>query len=131
MADYNALPVLGQRSRWDFSDIANSFGSGLMSGGSMLLGLPGDAKQAMASAHDQYIRPIEQRLGYQGPSREVMQQVYAQAPSLMPSSGQLLRLAGALVGPPHVPQTDAGDLAYTVGQKIPGIPLFLAMRGMR
>jgi len=131
MADYNNLPVLGERSRWDFPDVARSFGSGLVSGGSMLLGLPGDLKQMIATAHDQYIRPIEQRLGYQGPSPETMQQVYAQAPSLTPSGPQLMRLAQALAGPPHEPQTEAGDLAFNVGQKVPGIPLFLAMRGLR
>lgn len=123
------LPVFPDRSRWDFPDIARSFGSGLVSGGSMLVGLPGDIKQMIAAAHDQYVRPIEQRLGYQGPSPETMQQVYAQAPSLLPTSEQLARVAQALLGAPHQPQTAPGDLAYTVGQKLPGIPLFLAMRG--
>jgi hypothetical protein len=128
MAD-NSLPVFPDRSQWDFSDIARSFGSGLVSGGSMLVGLPGDVKQMIAAAHDQYVRPIEQRLGYQGPSPETMQQVYAQAPSLTPTGPQLSRLMAALLGPPHQPQTAPGDLAYTVGEKIPGLPLFLAMRG--
>jgi hypothetical protein len=91
--------------------------------------LPGDVKQMIAAAHDQYVRPIEQRLGYQGPSPETMQQVYAQAPSLTPTGPQLSRLMAALLGPPHQPQTAPGDLAYTVGEKIPGLPLFLAMRG--
>jgi hypothetical protein len=125
----SGIPVIPDRSQWDFSDFYRSFGSGLVSGGNMLVGLPGDIKQAIASAHDQYIRPIEQRLGYQGPSPEMMQQVYAQQPSLMPTSAQLSKAAEALLGPPHQPQTDPGDLAFSVGQKIPGIPLFLATRG--
>ena len=97
----------------------------------MLVGLPGDVKKMIATAHDQYVRPIEQRLGYQGPSPEMMHQIDAQQPSLMPTSAQLARMAEALFGPPHQPQTAPGDLAFNVGQKIPGIPLFLATRGRR
>ncbi len=134
MADpaYAGLPVFpDDRARWDFPDIARSFGSGLASGAGQMLGLPGDIRQLIGAAHDQFIRPIEQRLGYQGPSPETMQQIYAQQPTLLPTSDQLAARLQSIIGPPHEPQTKPGDLAYTVGQKIPGIPLFLMTRGLR
>ncbi|MCK1595487.1 hypothetical protein [Bradyrhizobium sp. 164] len=124
-------PSIPDRSGWDFSDVARSFGSGLTHGAGMLAGLPGDVRQMIAAGHDAYIRPIEHRLGYEGPSAEAMRQIYAQRPQLLPTSEQIATLAQAVFGEPHQPQTDAGDLAYKVGEKIPGIPLFLATRGLR
>lgn len=119
------------RSGWDFSDVARSFGSGLVNGTGMLVGLPGDVRQMIAAGHDTYVRPLERRLGYEGPSPEVMSQIYAQQPRLLPTSEQIAAQAQSVLGDPHQPQTDAGDLAYKVGEKIPGIPLFLATRGLR
>lgn len=117
------------RSGWDFSDVARSFGSGLVSGTGMLAGLPGDVRQMIADAHDAYIRPLEQRLGYQGPSPELMREIYARHSSVLPTSDQLATRAQAVLGEPHQPQTDAGDFAYKLGEKIPAIPLYAATRG--
>ncbi|MBR1173688.1 hypothetical protein JQ617_06950 [Bradyrhizobium sp. KB893862 SZCCT0404] len=124
-------PSIPDRSGWDFSDVARSFGSGLVSGAGMLAGLPGDVRQLIAAGHDTYVRPIERRLGYEGPSPEVMRQIYAGHSSVLPSSDQLALQAQAVLGQPHQPQTDAGDVAYKIGEKIPGVPLFLATRGLR
>lgn len=126
-----APPSIPDRSGWDFPDVARSFGSGLVSGAGMLAGLPGDVRQMIAAGHDAVLRPIERRLGYEGPSPELMRQIYAQRPQLIPTSEQIAAQAQAVLGEPHQPQTDAGDIAYKIGEKIPGIPLFLATRGLR
>lgn len=115
--------------RIDGADVAKSLGSGLVSGTGMLVGLPGDVREMIGRLHDQYIRPIEQKLGYQGPSPEMLKMMEDQRLTLLPTSGQIAKRAQTLVGEPHQPQTDFGKLAYTVGQKIPGLPLFALTRG--
>ena len=86
--------------------------------------------EMIGNLHDQYVRPIEQKLGYQGPSPEMLKQLEAQRPTLLPTSGQVSNLAKALVGDPYQPQTDFGNLAYSVGQKLPGLPLLALTRGL-
>ncbi|SHH62043.1 hypothetical protein SAMN05443248_5432 [Bradyrhizobium erythrophlei] len=117
------------RADWDGSDAAKSLGAGLVNGAGMLVGLPGDLRQMISDVHDQYVRPIEQKLGYQGPSPELLKQIEDQRPTLTPTSGQVSKLAQTLVGAPYQPQTDFGKLAYTLGQKIPGLPFFALTRG--
>src|ERR1700746_3374324 len=117
------LPPRFRVEDWNGPDVAKSLGSGMVSGIGQLVGLPGDVRQAVNSLHDQFVRPIEQHLGFQGPSPEVLQQIDNQRPSLLPTSGQLSKLAEALVGRPHEPETDFGKMAYTVGQKLPALPL--------
>jgi hypothetical protein len=117
------------RFRADGLDAIKSLGSGLVNGAGMLVGLPGDLRQMISDAHDQYVRPIEQKLGYQGPSPELMKQIEDQRPTLTPTSGQVSKLAQTLVGEPYQPQTDFGKMAYTVGQKIPGLPFYALTRG--
>jgi hypothetical protein len=95
----------------------------------MLVGLPGDVRQMIGGLHDRFIRPIEQKLGYQGPSPEMLKMMDDQRPTLLPTSSQLSKLAQSLVGEPYQPQTDFGKMAFTVGQKIPGLPLFALTRG--
>jgi hypothetical protein len=95
----------------------------------MLVGLPGDLRQMISDAHDQYVRPIEQKLGYQGPSPELLKQIDEERPTLLPTSGRISKLAEALVGKPYEPQTDFGNLAYTVGQKLPGLPFYALTKG--
>lgn len=134
LPDYDpatGLPVIPDRSRWDFGDFARSFGSGLVHGGSMLLGLPGDMKRMIGDAHDQYVRPIEQRLGYQGPPAETLQQIYDRQPSLTPTTEQAANMAASVFGTPHDPQTEAGALAYKVGERVPALPFLLLGRGGR
>jgi hypothetical protein len=114
---------------WDASDTAKSLGSGLVSGTGMLVGLPGDVREMIGGLHDQYIRPIEQKLGYQGPSPEMLKMIEDQRTTLLPTSGQVSKLAQTLVGEPYQPQTDFGKMAFTVGQKIPGLPLFALTKG--
>jgi len=121
--------ALPDRSGWDFPDIARSFGSGLVKGTSMLLGTPGDVRQLIADAHDAYIRPLEQRLGYQGPSPELMREIYARQSSVLPTSPQLADKAQAVLGAPYQPQTDAGEVARVVGEKVPAVPLYMLTRG--
>jgi hypothetical protein len=115
--------------RIDGADAAKSLGSGLVSGTGMLVGLPGDVRQMIDGLHDRYVRPIEQKLGYQGPSPEMLKMMDDQRPTLLPTSSQLSKLAQSLVGEPYQPQTDFGKMAFTVGQKIPGLPLFALTRG--
>jgi hypothetical protein len=115
--------------RADGTDALKSLGSGLVNGAGMLVGLPGDLRQMISDAHDQYVRPIEQKLGYQGPSPELLKQIEDERPTLTPTSGQISKLAQTLVGEPYQPQTDFGKMAYTVGQKIPGMPFFAFTRG--
>jgi hypothetical protein len=124
-----APPSIPDRSGFDFPDVARSFGSGLVKGTGMLLGLPGDVRQMIADAHDTYIRPIEQRLGYQGPSPEQMREIYARQSSVLPTSPQLADKAQAVFGQPYQPQTDAGDVARVVGEKLPSVPLYMLTRG--
>jgi hypothetical protein len=114
---------------WDAADAAKSLGSGLVNGVSLLAGLPGDVRQMIGGLHDQYVRPIEKKFGYQGPSPELLKQIEDQQPTLLPTSGRVSKLAEALVGQPHQPETDFGKLAYTLGQKIPGLPFFALTRG--
>jgi hypothetical protein len=118
-----------QALRIDGMDAAKSLGSGLVSGAGMLVGLPGDVRQMIGGLHDQFVRPIEQKLGYQGPSPEMLKMMEEQRPTLLPTSGQFSSLAKALLGQPYEPQTDFGKMAFTVGQKIPGLPLFALTRG--
>jgi hypothetical protein len=117
------------RSGWDFSDIARSFGAGLVKGTGTLLGTPGDVRQLIADAHDAYVRPIERRLGYEGPSPELMREIYARQSSVLPTSPQLADKAQAVFGAPYQPQTDAGDVAHIVGEKVPAVPLYMLTRG--
>ena len=117
------------RARWDGWDIAKSLGSGLLNGGTSLVGLPGDMKAIVAHLHDTYLRPVEQRLGYQGPSPEQMQAINASAPSLTPTSQSLQGYAADYLGAPHEPQTNAGAIAYNVGQKLPLLPFYAMTRG--
>ena len=117
------------RSGWSFPDVARSFGAGLVKGTGMLLGAPGDVRQLIADAHDTYIRPIEQRLGYQGPSPELMRQIYAGQSSVLPTSPQLADKAQAVFGAPYQPQTDIGDFAHVAGEKLPSVPLYMLTRG--
>lgn len=140
MADVTPPPPIGvpapsvgdlpPRFRADGMDALKSLGSGLVNGASTLVGLPGDVRQMIGNLHDQYVRPIEQKLGYQGPSPEMLKQLEAQRPTLLPTSGQVSNLAKALVGNPYQPQTDFGNLAYSVGQKLPGLPLLALTRGL-
>jgi hypothetical protein len=95
----------------------------------MLVGLPGDVREMIGNLHDQFVRPIEQKLGYQGPSPEMLKQLEDQRPTLLPTSGQISKLAQTLAGAPYQPQTDFGKMAYTLGQKIPGMPFFALTRG--
>jgi hypothetical protein len=104
-------------------------GAGLVNGTGMLVGVPGDIREMIGGLHDQFVRPIEQKLGYQGTSPELLKQIEDQRPTLLPTSGQISKLAQALIGDPYQPQTDFGKLAYTVGQKIPGLPFFALTRG--
>jgi hypothetical protein len=115
--------------RGDGMDALKSLGSGLVSGTGMLVGFPGDLRQMISDAHGQFVRPIEQRLGYQSPSPELMKQIDEERPTLLPTSGQISNLAKALLGQPYQPQTDFGNLAYTVAQKLPGLPFFALTRG--
>jgi hypothetical protein len=115
--------------RIDGMDTLKSLGSGLVNGTGMLVGLPGDLRQMISDAHDQYVRPIEQKLGYQGPSPELLKQIDEERPTLLPTSGRISKLAEALVGKPYEPQTDFGNLAYTVGQKLPGLPFYALTKG--
>jgi hypothetical protein len=124
-----APPSIPDRSGWDFPDVARSFGSGLVKGTGMLLGLPGDVRQMIADAHDAYVRPIEQRLGYQGPSPEQMREIYAGQSSVLPTSVQLADKAQAVLGAPYQPQTDVGEFARVVGEKLPSVPLYMLTRG--
>jgi hypothetical protein len=94
------IPPRFRYEDWNGADVAKSFGSGLISGFGALFGLPGDARQMIGSLHDQYVRPIEQRLGFQGPPPEVLQQIEAQMPSLTPTSARISKLAAALLGQP-------------------------------
>src|SRR5277367_3343456 len=124
MADTTPPPPIGTpepsegdippRLRIDGTDMAKSFGSGLVNGAGMLAGLPGDLRQMISDAHDQYVRPLEQRLGYQGPSPELMKQIEDQRPTLLPTSDTISKLAQAILGQPHQPETDFGSLAYTL-----------------
>jgi len=115
--------------RADGMDALKSLGSGLVNGTGMLVGLPGDVREMIGNLHDQYVRPIEQKLGYQGPSPEMLKQLEDQRPTLLPTSDRISKLAQALIGKPYQPQTDFGTLAYTVGQKLPGLPFFALTRG--
>jgi hypothetical protein len=124
MAD--TIPSIPEQD-WNFANLAKSFGSGLRSGGGMVAGLPGDFKQLIAYGHDQYVRPLERLLGYKGPSPEKMQQVYAQQPSLTPTSPQIAGWVAALLGAPYQPQTENERLAYRVGEKLPQLPLLLSL----
>jgi hypothetical protein len=117
------------RADWDGSDAAKSLGAGLVNGTGMLVGLPGDVREMIGNLHDQYVRPIEQKLGYQGPSPELLKQIEDQRPTLLPTSDRLSNLAKTLLGEPYQPQTDFGKMAYTLGQKIPGMPFFALTRG--
>jgi hypothetical protein len=123
------IPPRFRYEDWDGPDVAKSFGSGLISGFGQLFGLPGDARRAINGLHDQYVRPIEQRLGFQGPAPEVLEAIDAQRPSLLPTSQKISKLAAALLGQPHQPQTDYGNAAYTVCEKLPAVPLYVLMRG--
>ena len=106
------IPPRFRYEDWNVPDVAKSFGSGLISGFGQLIGMPGDARQAVNGFHDQYVRPIEQRLGFQGPPPEVLAQIDAQRPSLLPTSAKISKLAAALLGQPHEPETDYGKMAY-------------------
>jgi hypothetical protein len=90
------LPVVGNsdRERWDAWDIVKSLGSGLRTGAAEAIGVPGDIKQGINALHDQYVRPIERSLGYEG-------------------------------------QTDAGQIGYNIGERLPAMPLFGGLFGKR
>jgi hypothetical protein len=64
----------------------------------------------------------------QRPPPEVLQQIDAQRPSLLPTSEKISKLAEMLLGQPHEPGTDYGKAAYTVGEKLPLLPVFTVMR---
>ena len=115
--------------RADGIDAAKSLGAGLVNGTGMLVGVPGDIREMIGNLHDQFVRPLEQKLGYQGPSPELLKQIEDQRPTLLPTSGQISNLAKTLLGDPYKPQTDFGTMAYTLGQKLPGLPLFALTRG--
>lgn len=133
LPDYDpatGLPIISDRAGWSFDDFVRSFGSGLVRGGAMAVGLPGDLKRGVARAHNDYIRPVEQWFGYQGPSPETMQRIESERPSLTPTAEQAERFAASYLGEPYKPQTDPGSLAYEIGAKLPGLPL-LALGGGR
>jgi hypothetical protein len=127
------LPVVGNsdRERWDAWDIVKSLGSGLRTGAAEAIGVPGDIRQGIDALHDRYVRPIERSLGYEGPSPEKMRQIYAQRPTLLPTMQDVQNRVDPYLGPAYQPQTDAGQIGYNIGERLPGIPLFGGLFGKR
>jgi hypothetical protein len=128
--DPEQLPVVDEdRERWDTWDVVKSLGSGLRTGVAEAIGLPGDLRQGINALHDQYVRPIERSLGYEGPSPEKMRQIYAGLPTLLPTMQDVQSRTDQYLGPAYQPQTDAGQIGYNIGERLPGVPLFGGLSG--
>ena len=126
----NDLPEVGNsdRERFDGWDIIKSLGSGLRHGAAEAIGLPGDIREGINALHDQYIRPIERSLGYEGPSPEKLQQIYEQQPTLLPTMQDVQNRVDPYLGPEYQPQTDAGQLGYNIAERLPALPFGLLVR---
>jgi len=64
-----------------------------------------------------------------GPSPEKLREIYAQQPTLLPTMQDVQNRADKYLGPAYQPQTDAGQIGYNVGERLPGIPIFGGLFG--
>jgi hypothetical protein len=136
--------------RADGMDALRSLGSGLVNGTGMLVGVPGDLSRTVADLANSNLPPISSPASdsFLGRFVQFMKDESSKTANdprtagiaksgrgdlpgsyELPTSDQVSSLAKALLGQPYEPQTDFGKMAYTVGQKIPGLPLFALTRG--
>ena len=98
-------------------DIAKSAGIGLVKGGAMLAGIPGDVQNLLRMGLNKGIGYGASKLGYDVP--EAIPAPRQGAPGAYPTSGQVIGGIENLTGPLYKPKTTAGEYAQTVGEFLP------------
>jgi hypothetical protein len=58
-----------------------------------------------------------------------MRQIYAGLPTLLPTMQDVQSRTDQYLGPAYQPQTDAGQIGYNIGERLPGVPLFGGLSG--
>lgn len=59
-----------------------------------------------------------------------MREIEAQRPTLLPTMQEVQNRVDPYLGPAYQPQTDAGQIGYNIGERLPSIPLLGGLRGL-